>query len=1252
MTVKHHAIIIPDRSSPSIVSLSSTTLNVDGTETANTSTGDDETGSGRAGIVSFDPPGGDMQPQLVGGDARAEGRIGVLTPGTLDSARWSVTHSEDGAWWARTSPQVFNRPFVAMRHWTPTKSRNMGEVRDVTTSGMAYVQRVRMASNGETVLCAQGYGERPREREQRIQGLAIQVGPESDWPITYQSEQNTGWWTRETLWTMIDFDICGDPDTLEWVFVGVYARGVSGRKMVIARSRDGAEWVTVGEFSVGYEPEEIPTGDISLPGGDNSLFTSCAVAKSTGRSLAILVGTQQGVYALYSRDGGRTVQVNGEVSDQNADFSTLSITTLRDGSFWATYAFAWSFEGSTRSNIYSMYSRAGDGWVLNGAVGFDAWEAPKSWTCCPVQRPDGHGQIYTAGRSWLLDYGVKRAIVATRSFIDADIYTDSEGGFREIDLGSTEPGGVVLQMHPIYGCDEVSTWVKGDAGGVASYHIGPVDVAAVEHRGKLIIAVGTNVEYESGGRQNDGGATIIYESNRWSPVTSARGLTWDDEWFFGVDTTYGRPYHIHWSPAAEPQSETNGWTRVLAAGGSANLDADLELDQGVYYERPSIPNYNGGDADNANSHESERSFLLEAELRVIDGGSTDFNRIAISIQMVDDDGFTSALVVRFERENSTSVKVRAIHPDGLSDSTLTARDDQWITVWAGHEEKGGYYTVYAQVEDEEAVEVLSVSGVVSPGGVDPADEHIRWGHISAHVDSQSAWRLFQIQRATGAARDAKGSPMPPFRLLTEDDFDSTAGGVTPPLTEDTVTGVIEQIAADSGIFNYDMPCRTRAWAIDADVISASWRGISTSIGSWSWTCEQQSGIEAAVGSPIRPGRHTADRVWTTTAETRHGSRVLTLDVDGIRFDSIAVFRRNWPACTIEAYHPDLGEWIGIDVGPSEAGVGVELRDTSLWRATGGNSGFRGEAAEYGFDLVHASLTTDGPLPIGRLEPDIDRGIRYYATGIYPMGSDDRMHVWAVRGNSTRTIFTNASPLGVASFWNLGATWSELLDVRQSLAIYSDRFALDLSPIVSPHIADQTYLSRPTQLRITIHPHVRGDGDGVETGSIVLGQMFDLTRPGFGTSVDQSWQTGAVHSAGQRGIVRAEREHPILRSWAVACQYLPPVTRPDHEDGIATNSAECIEALIGALRLGAGREIVWVPDSDLLTPNDLGNEGDPGTVTPLIAGGPTSAAWRELALARLSPSVDVGTTIMQGVPDAAGACRGLPVHSTRFKVEEV
>ena len=1252
MTVKHHAIIIPDRESPTVESLTSTALDPDGTETANDSTVGDETGIGRAGVTVNDPPGGDMSPQLIGGDARASGRIGVLTPGTLDSARWSITRSDDGPWWVRTSPQVLNRPFVLMRHWTSDLSRNMGDERGPSTTGMAYVQRVRLATNGTAVLCAQGYGINSRERNQRIRGLAIQVGPDDDWPVVYQSSQDSGWWSREDLWTLTDFDITGDVDTGEWIYVGVYARGVTGRRLVIAHSRDGADWITVGDFSVGYDPGDDPTGDIVIPADDSSIFTSCAVTTGTGRSMSILVSTKEGVYALYSRDGGKTVHVDGEVSSQNATMSTLSATTLRDGSFWATYAFGWITEGSTSSNIYSMHSRAGDGWTLNAALGFNEWEAPKAWTCCPVQRSDGHGQVYSVGKAWISGHEVKKATVCTRSLVDANIYGSSQG-FTPIDLGAGEPGGKVLQLQPVYGGDDNSTWVKGDPVGVDSYHTGPVDVAAVEHGGRLFVAVGTNVEYDDDDvRTNDGGATVIHESNRWSPVAAARGLTWNDDWLFGVDCTYGRPYHIHWSQAAEPDSSTNGWGKTTLAGGSATLDSDLLIEGGVYYDRPSIPNFNGGDADNGNSHESERSFLFEAELRVISGGSLDFTHIAIDVQMVDDDGFTSALVIRFQREDENTVKIRTAYTDGNSDASILASEDDWISVWGGHEEKGGHYSVYVQIGDGEAIQVVSEGGAISPGGVDPAGERIRWGHFSALESNESAWRMFQVQRATGAARNARANSMPPFRLLDGDGFDSTTGGVVPPTAEDTVSGVAQQISADSGVFNYDMPCSTRPWSIDAGPVSAAWRGIATSTGAWSWTCEQEFGIEAAIGSPARPGRHSADRVWQTEDGELHGSRVLTLDTNGVRFNSIAVFRRNWPACTIEAYHPDLDEWVGVTVGPSEDGAGVELRDTSLWRATGGDDGFRGEAAEYGFDLVHASLTTDGPLPIGRLEPDIDRGVRYYITGIYPMGSDDRMHVWQIEGNSSRTIFTTTPPLDPCSFWNLGATWTDLQDVRQSLAVYSDRFALDLSPIVSPHVADQTYRGRPSKLRLTIHPHVRGDGAAMETGSIVLGRLFDLTRPGFGSDVSQTWQTGAVHSSGQRGVVRSEREHPILRAWAVGCQYIPPSTRPSHDDGIATNSEEWIDVLIGALRLGAGREIAWVPDSDLLTPNGLGNEGDAGDVTPLIAAGPTAAGWRELALSRLSPSVDVGTTIMQGVPDGDGACRALPLHSVKLKLEEI
>lgn len=1246
MTVKRHAIIVPDRRGVTIESITSTSLEADG------SLGEavliDETGAGRATLVSSDPPGGDMHPQLVGGDARGSGRVGVLTPGTLDSARWSFT--KGGAWWSRTSPQVFNRPFVAMRHWTPDLDRNMGDVRDITTAGMAYVQRVRLAENGRTVLCAQGYGMEPRERELRIRGIAIQVDPNAGWPIVYQSSQDVGWWSREDLWTLCDFDIAGDRETGEWVFVGAYNRGASGRRLLVARSRDGGEWTTVGEFSVGYEPEMIPTGDISIPGGDNSLLTACAVECGPSRSLSIIVSTRQGVYGLYSRDAGASVQVSGEISSQNSDIAEIDICRLRDGTLWAAFAFGWVNEGVLNSNIYSLYSRSGEGWVLGDAVGFSQWEAPKAWSISVVQRPDGHGQMYTAGRSWLSGFDVKRSIVSTRAFVDADVSGDT--AFEAINLGNANPGGKVLQIQPVFGCDSESTWPKGAPDSVDGYHVGPVEIASVEHDGRVYVAVGTNVEYDDGVRANDGGATVIYETNRWSPVASARGLTWRDDWFLGVDSTHGRGYHIHYSPAAEPESLTYGWVRTIGVDGLVTLGADLSIKGPVYYSRASIPNFNGGDADNSSAYQSERSFAFEAELRVIAGGSKNFDHIVIDVQMVDDSGFTSLLKVRFEREDLTAVNIRCVHADGSNDITIPATEDDWIAVWGGHEEKGGHYSVYLQVNDGEAIEALQVSSVISPGGTPLGDERIRWGHVSAAAASQSAWRLFQIQRATGSSTDARGGRLPIFRLLTDDDFDSTFGGVIPQLADDTVTGVSEQIRADSGVFNNDMPCRTRTWGINCDdVISAAWRGIATSTGSWSWLCERESGVEAAVGSPARPARYDAGRSWETGAGELHGDRALTLDVDGVHFDAIAIFGRNWPACTIEAYHPDLAAWVSLDVGPGEGWLDGELRDSSLWRAAGGD-GFRGEATADGFDIVHPDNELLTPLPLGAFEEDVDRGIRYYVTGLCPMTTADRLHVWSIRTNTTRSILTNTSPLDLCPFWNIGATWGSLLDVRQAVAVYSDRFALDLSPIVQPDVSGQVYLGKPSKLRITIHAHARGDLDAVKTGTILLGQLFDLTRPGFGSNVDEDWQTGAVHTVGARGIAHAERDRPMLRSWSVGCQYIPELLRVSYIDGQHRDPAERIDALVSLLRRAAGREVAWVPDADLLTPNPLANPIGSGNITDILAGGQTVAAWRELSLARVGPAIDVGTSTMQGIPDENGDCRALAINTVNLKLEEI
>lgn len=1085
---------------------------------ANESTGD-RSEAGRSVGPATDTetatvPAGSIRPTLSGApEEHVAGQLAVTQAGVVDNSRFGFVRDgddEDTDLQVRQSPMVVGRRPDILSRQTPS------------ASSFPYHTHPKLLSlvSGDCLLVYLR-AERARIFSRNGYSSAVllqKLDADSDsWGSASEIIETPGVASSFSAPVavadyIVAVDICQFPDTGEIMMVlatqdAFTDATVTERRIYVLHSvDDGGTWSERSVTFIGTSTGGGSSiGDVEFNDGtldDDAPIVSVAVERLDSDRLVLLVHTETGTWTLTSDDRGKAWSVGGVLDDQSAKTrpgGSVDLARMRNGALVAVLS-----SDSLSGEVAFSVSLNGVTWVTDVAGGVNtAVEVVNGLLpsgLAVVMRPDGWPTIYGTQhapyRDWLWSLEA-----STR---DPDLTAD-------IDTFNGELGGATPHhgFHIIEGQGSYTATTPPEL-----FYGGFVEVAACLHRGHVILAT-TFCRQDTGSTATnpdlDEDSLVVYRLNHWQPLQER--LSDVGAGPYPSAPADGRVYNRTWDAYSEPDNvgftATGAPGASLVAGGAEDgyLVIDTTAAQG-YYEDTSLPNATSG-----------RDGVVRAIVRSVDHGSETSDDLVIWLRLVES-GQGYGIKVRIEDDGSNQ-KI-AVYDEASGNpigSTVSVAMDQWLEVVFGMYSSGsgtlGVCFVRAHDPSVDPDFDAPYTAVVDGGSITSvgttSTEFIRFGHYTSST-GVSWWKGVHLHRAGTLPTDGPLGQLGVTYKDTETDNNLAAEGGT-------------SWRQDAGIVNH-LRTSQATWEPPQWLTRGArvrWSGEAVTEGQFDYASRYTFGGGNVPQVP-------ALREWRSDGQSASNALELVFQAPsgspGFRISGMAMFGRNFPACDIEFNATD--SW-----------------STPAYTATFGIPAIAGDrythifgldpSGSWGYATSGHRVRIDAP---GSIEPfiphqfaSVDGGPRYYL---------------AVTKGSTTTVYRIRDNTGTALVLETEVTGADFGSDTSTLAIYSDRFAVEAaSPFAASTIDGYEFC------RLRIYPVTFRDSDEgfYRLGHMLLGQALIL-HPQWGFSQGMEPGVEITYQPAGGSVVR-RRAAPRRKLRLDQATMRPPQVASDVEGSPAT-----------------------------------------------------------------------------------------------------
>ena len=860
---------------------------------------------------------------------------------------------------------------------------------------------------------------------------------------------------------------------------------------------------------------------------DDTPFQDWALERLESDRLCLVGCTESNTWSLISDDRG-------------ASWSVVHLQTHSSISAGYNYAGHGCGVGMARNGIAcymtALRNSGGGGlssiglWMTRDGVSFSArvlipYATPifQSVDVTACMSPDGWVHIYGT------EHASKRDVEATLN--PQDWIWGRRLKTRDPDIADTladlvpygpTASGPATALHLHTGTPDGSYEVPVSVANPCTY-AGFVGVDAVLYRGQVLMAVvhqRDESQPETDTQPKLGSdALMVYRLNYWQPAQERVNNALQSP--SGVETlvpawpAIGRIYNAIWDCYDKPESV--GWSKT----GAGTVTVERAGTEGGYLSVSGAPCY--WTRDVTGNLDIGLAANIRLVLRVVDGGSTSTDAIAVRLSLRDGVGRTD-VSIRFLRTGANVVVSVYDNVNGAQlGSSIQIHAEDWTEVlYAQHRLSGSTSTARAFLfarryhrsvdpDWDAPYETADEDGTTFLLGSIGSTNYLRWGHLESG-DPETWWKSVHLSRSWAKTGDDQSNERCAVVRAGTDYIDDDA------VNDRSTTGTGEP-PLDNGIDNWMRCCRTLAEPrmFMSRGVHASFRGEAVTRGTWSHATTYAYAAANVLRQPVlREYRGETDDVETAIVLDGGGR--------GFRPDAVAVFGSNVPGMTFEFNSSDSWTTPLVSFAFRTPGV-LPSPDRYIheWYAA---SGFDSN----GYRIVYES---GSPWRPHQFKSDAGGAVHYFGRV-----SSGRMHLFRILDNTENTLIVDVDTATVG------------FSVKGSGMIMSDRFACMVGHHFDDVNPDPSVTYRYCRIVLDRSKHWGGDDQSFpRIGRIVLGQTIEISAPDFEWGWRTGYKSGAVLTEQPTGAAYTKRLRSIQRTWSVD----RPVMMPPPESSAVTAS---------------------------------------------------------------------------------------------------